>query len=599
VNRLLTDTNIVPQELIQPFATEDIHRWNEAFHISASRSNPSSWAAEFHPSAQGSTEVAFQTTKTHGIVQAGLAPDEFQPFQREDRNASARTANSGLNTSAASTGYRLPIGMGVGLSRHMLDVAIPEVMQPHRRRLFQRQTLEESMGKLQMTELDDQDWEKQFAEIAEAEERNLDIRANAAMELELDDMDRSVRSETNEGDFESIWHGIQAEKAASRQIIGDSPFDLDDPVSFDGLGPFDDFDSRFHEGYREDQTLDYLFEEENLFIQEKDPFQLGLEILNEGGNLSLAALAFEAAVQKDYRHIEAWTTLGNVQAQNEKETPAIRAYEQSLRLDPSNLSALMGLAISYINEGYESTAYRTLERWLSVKYPQVISPADLTPDTEVGFTDRALLHDKVTSLFIRAAQLSPQGKQMDPDVQVGLGVLFYGAEDHDKAVDCFEAALASTESGTSNRPDQAHLLWNRLGATLANSGRSEEAIAVYEKALMLKSNFVRARYNLAVSCINIGCFEEAAQHLLGSLSMHHVVEKEGLERVKEVLGTNRGGKQGAGLSDSDVERMVAMNQSTNLMETLRKVFGSMARTDLAERVEVGMDVDSFRDEFDF
>jgi peroxin-5 len=48
-----------------------------------------------------------------------------------------------------------------------------------------------------------------------------------------------------------------------------------------------------------------------------------------------------------------------------------------------------------------------------------------------------------------------------------------------------------------------------------------------------------------------------------------------------------------------VEKMVAMNQSTNLLETLRKVFGSMGRTDLAERVEVGMDVDSFRDEFAF
>jgi cytochrome c-type biogenesis protein CcmH/NrfG len=56
--------------------------------------------------------------------------------------------------------------------------------------------------------------------------------------------------------------------------------------------------------------------------------------MEEGGNLSLAALAFEAAVQKDPQHIEAWTMLGSAQAQNEKESPAIRALEQALKLDP-------------------------------------------------------------------------------------------------------------------------------------------------------------------------------------------------------------------------------------------------------------------------
>jgi peroxin-5 len=181
---------------------------------------------------------------------------------------------------------------------------------------------------------------------------------------------------------------------------------------------------------------------------------------------------------------------------------------------------------------------------------------------------------------------------MDPDVQVGLGVLFYGAEEYDKAVDCFTAALASTESGTSNQRDQVHLLWNRLGATLANSGRSEEAIAAYEKALTLRTNFVRARYNLGVSCINIGCYEEAASHLLGALDMHKIVENEGREKARDVLG-------GGNVSDADLERMISQNQSTNLYDTLRRVFSQMGRRDFAERVVAGMDVESFRGEFDF
>jgi peroxin-5 len=311
--------------------------------------------------------------------------------------------------------------------------------------------------------------------------------------------------------------------------------------------------------------------------------------------LSLAALAFESAVRKDPTHIEAWVALGSAQAQNEKETPAIRALEQALKLDPSNLDALMGLAVSYTNEGYDSTSYRTLERWLSVKYPSIAPPASLSTDADIGFTDRHQLHQKVTDLFIRAAQLSPDAETMDPDVQVGLGVLFYGAEEYDKAVDCFSAALASTESGISNDKSTVHLLWNRLGATLANSGRSEEAIAAYERALSLRPNFVRARYNLGVSCINIGCYQEAAAHLLGALAMHRVTEQEGREKAKDILGGNGPGR----VTEEELERMISQNQSTNLYDTLRRVFSQMGRRDLAERVVAGMDVDSFRGDFDF
>lgn len=483
--------------------------------------------------------------------------------------------------------------MGYGVNMGMMGVPFRPISS-HR----PLEAMTASKGKERMVELDDRNWEQQFAEIDQAGQVDLDVEANTAIEAELNDIDRSVLSETNEfGDFESVWRGIQTENAATRGMFDADRLNLDMDMPLGNFSAWDTFDD-FQEGCRDPQLGNYLFEQDNPFNTARDPYKEGLGIMNEGGNLSLAALAFEAAVQQDPQHVEAWSMLGNAQAQNEKETPAIRALEQALTLDPSNLSALMGLAISYTNENRDNAAYRTLERWLSVKYPQIMPPQDLIPDSNVGFFDRHL-HKKVTALFIRAAQLSPQGDHMDPDVQVGLGVLFYGAEEHGKAVDCFEAALASHESGISNQPDQAHLLWNRLGATLANSGRSEEAIAAYEKALTVYPNFVRARYNLGVSCINIGCFEEAAQHLLGALAMHRVVEREGMARVKEVIGGNESGGEGQGLDDDDVERLVGMNQSTNLLETLRKVFCNMERKDLAEKVQVGMDIDAFRGEFDF
>lgn len=457
------------------------------------------------------------------------------------------------------------------------------------------QQQQEDKGKGRLVELDEKNWEAHFAEIDAAGNLKADEEANEAMERILDNMDRSVPAETGEfGNFETVWRNIQAETATNRRMAAEEG--NVENMQMGDFSEWDNFDGALNtHNFRDPQLGDYLFEEENAFRAIGNPFEEGVRILNEGGNLSLAALAFEAAVQKDPQHAEAWTMLGSAQAQNEKESPAIRALEQALKLEPNNLDALMGLAVSYTNEGYDSTAYRTLERWLSVKYPQIVNPSDLTADADMGFTDRHILHEKVTDFFIRAAQLSPHGEQMDPDVQVGLGVLFYGAEEYEKAVDCFSAALASTESGISNQKNQIHLLWNRLGATLANSGRSEEAIEAYEKALTINPNFVRARYNLGVSCINIGCYPEAAQHLLGALSMHKVVEQEGRERAREIVdGVDS-------IGEAELENMIHMsqNQSTNLYDTLRRVFSQMGRRDLSDMVVNGMDISVFKKEFEF
>ncbi|KAA8635394.1 hypothetical protein SMACR_00490 [Sordaria macrospora] len=551
----------------------------QGVHMRAQNASPA-WAKDFH-NTQAAMEAAFNAPPG-----TQFSADEFSKFQQMHPQAAPATASQ-MPAQRMMGGGMMGMGnMNYNMMQRPMYQPMVGMHGPQMHNMHQQPLQAEGKGKGKVVELDQNKWEEHFAQ--------LEITGDEAraMEPELNKMDEALlHSETGAGDLESIWRGIQAERDAMKEL---DEIDVQDD--------FAKFDSENLE--KEDWTLngrlgadpivqEYLFEEDNFFRETPNPFEEGIRIMKEGGNLSLAALAFEAAVQKNPDHTEAWVYLGQAQAQNEKEEAAIRALERAMKLDPNNLSAMMGLAVSYTNEGYDSTAYRTLERWLSTRYPSVISPQNLSSAADMGFTDRAQLHERVTNLFLEAARLAPDGDHMDPDVQVGLGVLFYGAEDYDKAVDCFQAALHSTELGTSNQREQIHLLWNRLGATLANSGRSEEAIAAYEKALAIHPNFVRARYNLGVSCINIGCHAEAAGHLLAALDMHKSVEKSGREKARELLGGN------AGDSDSRIDNMMTQNRSTTLYDTLRRVFTQMGRRDLAEKVTTGVDPEIFRGEFDF
>uniref|UniRef100_I3IZT9 PEX5-related protein n=2 Tax=Oreochromis TaxID=8139 RepID=I3IZT9_ORENI len=255
----------------------------------------------------------------------------------------------------------------------------------------------------------------------------------------------------------------------------------------------------------------YYFHTDNPYKDLPNAFEEGLKKSREG-DLPNAVLLLEAAVLQDPHDSEAWQVLGTTQAENENEQAAIVSLQRCLELHPNNLIALLALAVSLTNTGMRHDACEALLRWLrhNPKYKHLVKGK--THLTGSPNSQRRMSHApnlEVKELFLEAVQQNSDS--IDPDLQTGLGVLYNLSGEFNKAVEAFNTAL-------SVRPED-YLLWNRLGATLANGDRSEEAVEAYTRALELQPGFIRSRYNLGISCINLGAHREAASNFLTALSL--------------------------------------------------------------------------------
>ncbi|KAG0761170.1 hypothetical protein G6F24_007767 [Rhizopus arrhizus] len=323
-------------------------------------------------------------------------------------------------------------------------------------------------------------------------------------------------------------------------------------------------------GYRATQPM---YDQYNFIVN--NPYLLTPVLIDGKTHDTLAdsILALEARAQLQTSDSNSWKMLGLRQQENERDSAAIAALRQAVRLNPSLVDAWLALAVSYTNENCRADAYDALEQWV-MNHEQY---KHLARSHGKGKSSAEGRHAYITNMFLEAARSSP-GAEMDPDVQVGLGVLFNVSEEYSKAIDCFKAALRS-------RP-QDYLLWNKLGATLANSRDPAGAIDAYFNALEINPNYVRARYNLAISCVNLGQHKEAAEHLLTALALQQTNE-------------GRSGGQGSVMIDEHSNPInVPGGMSDNVWGSLRMLMLTMNREDLARHCDQH-NLDAFRTEFEF
>lgn len=196
------------------------------------------------------------------------------------------------------------------------------------------------------------------------------------------------------------------------------------------------------------------------------------DLLQKGASLTDATLLLESYLRRSAemnqneanpRQIEAWSLLGHTHAMNEKEEKALSAFEegrrdlkgnersphvgQLLTVSPTRLHfhspelSTQNLAISYVNESSDLEALQVLHQFLALVHPAHAGPAP-TRESLDSRSNPWAVHQEVTDMYLNLARSQYNtNNQVDPDVQVGLGTLYYMMGDYTEARDCWTAAL--------------------------------------------------------------------------------------------------------------------------------------------------------------
>ena len=289
------------------------------------------------------------------------------------------------------------------------------------------------------------------------------------------------------------------------------------------------------------EAPEYVFNEKNGQIGGEALMDRGVEALQVGDHPA-AVLLFEAELRQRPEHGAAWEKLGIVQAEMDNDTQAIAALVKAVEHDATNLSALLELGVSCTNELDETQALVFLQTWLQ-NHP--VHRESIDPrDPEVDPTN-ILFMQHVTSQFRHAAEVHE-----DSEVYLALGVLANLRRDYTDATKCFKEGL--------RLEPQSHSLWNKLGATAANGGRSKEAVHAYNQALHLKPSYVRSWANAGIAHANLGDHSAAIGYYLRALLLNP--------------------------------------EAGHIWDNLKITCELLGRSDLLEKANA-MDIDSFRAEF--
>ena len=324
--------------------------------------------------------------------------------------------------------------------------------------------------------------------------------------------------EKNEEMFEDIWDMAQAQELEPEESVEKEFEEVFDQVNQGNMA--DVFAEMWNvdqevEEYEDDSNKlgDYEFSSNNPYINDNQALTEASKLLDKGRTRS-AILALEAHLQRHPDDGNSWRVLGKLLIDNDEDSPAIKCFLNSVRIDGSNLDSLLTLGISSANILDEVQAMNYLRQWMmnntkfqSIKISPEVNPTN-TATANIDINVIKAMNAQLLEEFEAARSIDPS----DPELLTSLAVLHFVAKDYTSSLKFFNEALKYDSKNYS--------LWNKLGATLAHLGRNDEAIEAYHQALEFKPNYVRGWVNLGIAHVYKFEFEEATELFLNALSIN-------------------------------------------------------------------------------
>lgn len=318
--------------------------------------------------------------------------------------------------------------------------------------------------------------------------------------------------------FEEVWQNLEAEvdEETKVDITAEKILDKD----LEDAWKAEEEEEKISE---EDDLFDlgleseYKFSENNPFMERTNCLDLAIEFLNLGQTAN-TVLALESALNKNMDNKDLWKLLGKIYQDNDQEKQALDCLIKAIQLDSKDTDTLLALEVGLTNRSEEIRAMKCMKRWLTKnpKYEKLTSKDrilkgirfDKDGGESLNLADIKLVNAKLKEICERIVGAFPN----DSELHTSLALLNFISRDYTTSLYHFNEALKFDPKNYS--------LWNKLGATLAHLGKSNEAINAYYRALEFKPNYVRAWVNLGISQAYKGEYEEAARLYLSALSLN-------------------------------------------------------------------------------